>query len=189
MTYCFQLRKVKNRSLRAGSYNKKNIHVAGEFLKKDAKNEVIIIDLKELDIPAYDGDIETQGIPKSVALFAGYVADADAVIISTPEYNGSIPGPLKNLIDWVSRVRPMPWDAKPILLMGASPGMFGANRVLVEITVPLSRVAAHVFPKNFGLAYCDKAFDPNGKFINEGNQKRLETLLIEFYEFAKKFKH
>lgn len=176
-------------SLRTGSYNKKNIHCAAEFLKKDAKNEVIIVDLKELAIPVYDGDIEEKGIPKGVTKLADMIACADGVIISSPEYNGSIPGPLKNVIDWVSRVRPMPWAAKPIFLMGASPGMFAANKVIVELTVPLSRIAAYVFPKNFGLAFCDKAFDQNGALIDSDNQKRLELTITEFQEFARKLKN
>lgn len=174
-------------SLRTNSFNKKLLPLAAEVLKKDPMAQVEIFDIKNLNLPVYDQDIEDKGLPEGVLKFAKLVSDSGALVIASPEYNGSISSPLKNLIDWVSRVKPLPWASKPILLMGASIGMFAANRGLVESRVPFDKLTANVFAKNFGLANAGSAFDSLGNLVHEDDQKRLENAVQDFSVFANKF--
>src|SRR4051812_23259552 len=115
-------------SLRTGSLNKKLVAVAEKIISGKAENEVSIADIRSLSIPVYDGDIEAAGIPEGVKKLGSMIQAANAIVISSPEYNGSIAGSLKNTIDWISRLRPVPFEGKPVLLLGASPGGFGAIR-------------------------------------------------------------
>jgi len=82
----------------------------------------------DLQLPLYDGDVEAKGIPASVQLLSDQIAAADAVIISTPEYNKSISGVLKNALDWVSRTEGSPWTGKPVAIMSATAGRAGGER-------------------------------------------------------------
>jgi chromate reductase len=84
--------------------------------------------LAELAFPVYNADIEDKGFPEGVKTLASAVAGCDAVVISSPEYNGGMSGVLKNTLDWVSRIKPMPWKGKPLFLMAASPGALGGTR-------------------------------------------------------------
>lgn len=116
--------------------------------------------------------------------FIRRIQAANAIVISTPEYNGGIPGTLKNAIDWASRVDPIPFDGKPILLIGASPGGFGAVRGLWHTRVPLEAIGAFVFPEMFGLARAHQAFTDSGEFVDPKNIARLKELLEGFSKFA-----
>src|SRR5947209_2073082 len=115
-------------SLRAGSLNKKLLLATRELLRQMPACETSLADLKALNLPLYDGDIEAQAMPNGVIQLGQLVSEAHALIIASPEYNASIAAPLKNTIDWLSRLRPVPLQSKPILMMGASPGAFGAIR-------------------------------------------------------------
>ena len=112
-------------SLRAGSYNRQLLQLAADNLP-DGAELVVWEGLR--DLPAFDEDAE--GTPSlAVAGFRAAVADADAVLIATPEYNGSIPGALKNALDWGSRPRETAaFRSKPVAVIGASEGMLGAAR-------------------------------------------------------------
>src|SRR4029079_17470809 len=91
---------------------------------------------------------------------------SDAFIISSPEYNGSMPGLLKNTIDWVSRFRPQPFNQLHALLMSASPSMAGGNRGLWSLRIPLEHLGSRIFPDMFSLAMAHQAFNPDGTFVN-----------------------
>lgn len=173
-------------SLRKDSFNKKLIRLVHKWL--DAKYDAQILDLQTLNLPVYDGDIETsQGLPEGVKILAEAIAQSDAVIISSPEYNGSISSPLKNTIDWVSRVRPAhPWSKKPILLIGASTGALSAMRGLTHSQAPLLNLGAFLYPNLFGLGQAESAFDSNDELINKNNEARLQKLVQDFLSFAKK---
>ncbi|WP_439141365.1 NADPH-dependent FMN reductase [Planktotalea sp.] len=108
-------------SLRSGSFNTKLLNVAITSFG-DAEANVA-----DINFPLYDGDIEAQGIPDAVQAFAAQVADADAVIISSPEYNKGISGALKNALDWVSRVEGNVFRGKPTLVIGAAAGRTGGE--------------------------------------------------------------
>ena len=83
---------------------------------------------------------------------------SDAFILASPEYNGSMPGTIKNLIDWTSRFRPQPFDGKHGLLLSASPSLGGGNRGLWSLRMPLEHLGARIFPDMFSLATAHKAF-------------------------------
>lgn len=173
-------------SLRTDSFNKKLVKVANGLLLDSGNSNTKIVDLKTLNIPVYDGDIETAGIPDGVKSLAADIQKAKAIIISSPEYNGSIAGSLKNTIDWVSRIRPNPWEGKPVLLLGASPGYFGSIRALGVTRGPLETLGCFVYPQTFALPKAGEAFSPNGDLVDEGTKKRLASLLDSFSKFSNK---
>ncbi len=176
-------------SLRAESFNKKLVGVAQSILAIDSSCRTIVVDLKPLELPVYDADIEEkQGIPKGVKELGSHISSADAIVISSPEYNGSIAGSLKNTIDWISRLKPMPLTAKPILLMGASPGALGAMRALGNSRFVFDALGSYVYPQPFGLPQADSAFTSSGDLNDAAVRKRLESLLLSFMKYAKKLK-
>ncbi len=113
----------------------------------------------------------------------------EAFIISSPEYNASMPGHLKNVIDWVSRFRPQPFNERHALLMSASPSMVGGNRGLWSLRIPLEHLGARVFPDMFSLATAHKALTAAGD-LNDGTMaKRFEDNLIAFMNLAEAAEH
>ena len=168
-------------SLRKDSLNTKLLHMAAQHLSSPVSD---IANLNNLSIPLYSGDIETVGIPDSVQKLAKSIDQAQALIIASPEYNYSISGVLKNVIDWVSRVRPMPLKQKPVLLMAASPGPIAGIRGLWHTRVPLEGLGNYVFPDMFSLGGSFQAFDDNC-FVNPDDQKRFAAILDGFGSFAK----
>lgn len=175
-------------SLRKGSFNRKLAAQAVGLLKGSGV-EVDHADYREFEMPIYDGDLEAaSGVPPGGEELSRRIAAADAVVISTPEYNGGMPGTLKNAIDWVSRTDPDPIDGKPILLLGASPGALGAVRGLWHTRVPFEVMGAHVYPEVFGLPKAAQAFSENGSFTDPKTEARLKSLLEEYLGFAKRLK-
>ena len=120
-------------SLRQQSLNTGLLHAAGELLPAAATLEIVHLG----EIPAYDQDtIDAQGFPAAVQRLRDSIGAADALLIATPEYNYSISGVLKNAIDWVSRPGPnqeLPFDGKPLGMMGATPGLYGTVRAQVHL--------------------------------------------------------
>ncbi len=167
-------------SLRNDSLNTRLLHMAAQHLNCPASD---IANLNDLSIPLYNGDIEVAGIPDNVQKLAKCVEQAQALIIASPEYNYSISGVLKNVIDWVSRIRPMPLKQKPILLMAASPGAIAGIRGLWHTRVPLEGLGNYVYPEMFSLGGSFQAFDDNG-FVNPDDQKRFTTTLDSFENFS-----
>lgn len=112
-------------SLRADSLNTKLAALAARVAERGGAT-IDHASMRDLDVPSYDGDIEReQGIPKGAEEFRRRLSESDAFIVSSPEYNGSMPGAIKNLIDWASRYRPQPFDGKHGLLLSG----VGADRV------------------------------------------------------------
>lgn len=173
-------------SLRKDSFNKKLVLVANQLLQ-DTNIETTVVDLQPLELPVYDGDIEAKGIPLNVQMLSQFVNEADALIISSPEYNGSISSPLKNTIDWLSRVKPMSISKKQILLLGASPGELGAMRGLLHSKMPFEALGNFVYPRVYGLPKADQAFGENNKLADAKRQENLAKLLNEFVEHCKNF--
>jgi len=173
-------------SLRVDSLNKKLIRVAKLITENQNNVESTLVDLKDLHLPIYDGDIEAKGIPEGVQKLSQLVGEADAIIISSPEYNASISSTLKNTIDWISRTKPMPLSKKQILLLGASPGELGAMRGLIHTKPSFETLGNYVYPSVYALPKADKAFDEEGKLVDPARHERLQKLVNEFIGYAQK---
>jgi chromate reductase, NAD(P)H dehydrogenase (quinone) len=145
-------------SLRADSMNRKIAALAARVAEESGAT-VDLAMMREFDIPAFNADLEkAQGIPKGAHELQRRLTASDAFIIASPEYNASMPGLLKNVIDWTSRFRPQPFDGRHGLLLSASPSMSGGNRGLWALRIPLEHLGARIFPDMFSLAMGHKAF-------------------------------
>lgn len=174
-------------SLRKGSFNRKLAAQAAEILRSQPSWEVDHADFREFEMPVYDGDLEEQiDSPPGAVKLGKRIQEADAIVISTPEYNGGIPGPLKNAIDWISRLEPNPLEEKKLLLIGTSPGALGAVRGLWHTRVPFEAMGTFVYPLMFGLPKADQAFDESGNFLDAKFKGRLQELIGEFLKFVEK---
>jgi chromate reductase, NAD(P)H dehydrogenase (quinone) len=145
--------------------------------------------IADFDAPHFDQDIETEeGIPAGARAFADRLNAADGLIVASPEYNASMPGVVKNLIDWASRIRPQPFNGKQALLMSASPSMVGGNRGLWSLRIPLEHLGMRVYPDMFSLAQAHKALEANG-IADQMLQKRFEQTIGGFMELVEAAKH
>jgi chromate reductase len=143
-------------SLRAGSLNAQLLRLAAEELPEGV--ELQIHD-GLADIPAYDQDLDDL-TPHAVAELKDAIADADAVLLVTPEYNGSIPGFLKNALDWVSRpIAESPMRGKPVAVIGASPGQFGAIWAQRDLKKVLGIMSARVLDAELAVAKADRRLE------------------------------
>lgn len=162
-------------SLRADSLNTKLLHAAAELV--DGEVEFEMWDgLKA--VPPYDEDDEAGMPPLTVARLRSTIANADAVLFATPEYNGSIPGQLKNAIDWVSR--PMatnPLRNVPVAVIGASPGAFGAVWAQAELKKVVGLIGARVIAAELPVAQADTRFDTDGRLIDDEIRERLAEVV------------
>jgi len=145
--------------------------------------------MRDFDVPSYDGDAESaHDIPKGAQELRRRLLENDAFIISSPEYNASMPGQLKNLIDWTSRFRPQPFDGKNGLLLSASPSMVGGNRGLWSLRIPLEHLGARVYPDMFSLAQAHKAL-VEGDIPDATLRSRFEKNIQAFLSLAEAAKH
>ena len=143
-------------SLRADSLNRKLAALGGRAAEQ-AGAIVEHMSMRDFDVPLYDGDLEkAQGIPRGAEELKRRLLESDAFILASPEYNGSMPGTIKNLVDWTSRFRPQPFDGRHGLLISASPSLAGGNRGLWSLRIPLEHLGARIFPDMFSLAMAHK---------------------------------
>lgn len=171
-------------SLKKNSLNRKLITLAAELARAEGA-EVDLAEFSEFDMPLYNGDVEqAQGLPEGALNLKRRVEAAGALILAVPEYNYSIPGVLKNAIDWVSRARPIPWRGRSVFLMSASPSPMGGVRGLWQTRIPLEGCGAIVFPDMFSLAHAHEAFDAAGKLKDGGLAARLEKEVVGFLRLA-----
>lgn len=150
---------------------------------------VDLASMREFDGPSYDPEIEARdGIPAGALELSRRLTSSDAFVIAAPEYNGSMPGLLKNAIDWTSRLRPQPFHERHGLLLSASPSMSGGNRGLWALRVPLEHLGARVFPDMFSLALAHNAF--SGESLADPRlQQRFEQNLLAFLDLAEAAKN
>ena len=161
-------------SLRQNSYNKALLRVAVQLAPKNTIIETF--DLEE--IPLFNQDLETMP-PQKVKEFKAKIKEADAILIATPEYNYSIPGVLKNAIDWASRpYSDNAFNEKPVAIMGASTGMLGTARAQYHLRQSLVFLNTHPVnrPEVF-VQYAPEKFDENGKLKDEKTQQQVTKLL------------
>ncbi len=176
-------------SLRKGSFNRKLIKLAVNAAQKKGV-EIELLDLLDYEMPAYNGDIETNvGLPEAAARLKQKLESAQGLIISTPEYNFSYPGHFKNTFDWVTRFQPMPWTNKAVLLLSASMSLVGGNRGLWHLRVPFEYAGGFVFPLMFSLASAHQAFNEKDELSNPDLAQRLEEMVGSFIRFAEHLKY
>jgi chromate reductase len=172
-------------SLRKGSFNKALMRLAQEVVPAGA-----CLDVFDLEgIPAFNQDLEAQP-PDKVREFKEKIRGADAILIATPEYNYSVPGVLKNAIDWVSR----PYgdnalEGKPVAIMGASIGMLGTGRAQYHLRQ--SFVFLNMFPLNrpeIMVPFVEKKVDQEGRIIDETTRRLVGELLYALIAWTRKLK-
>ena len=175
-------------SLRSDSLNRKLAALAARIAGENGAS-VEVASMRDFDLPSYDGDAESaQGIPPGAQELRRRLLENDAFIVSSPEYNGSMPGMLKNVIDWTSRFRPQPFDGRHGLLLSASPSLAGGNRGLWALRVPLEHLGARIFPDMFSLAMAHKALA--GDDIGDaGLRARFVQTIQAFLSLAEAAKH
>ncbi|MGH7676815.1 MAG: NADPH-dependent FMN reductase, partial [Gemmatimonadaceae bacterium] len=141
--------------------------------------------MEDFTCSSYDLDDEESGLmPEGAQRLKDRLLANDAFIIASPEYNASMPGVLKNTIDWVSRFRPQPFTRKQGLLMSASPSMAGGNRGLWALRVPLEHLGARVYPDMFSLAQAHQAFAENGTIKDAKLQSWFESNIACWLELV-----
>ena len=163
-------------SLRLDSYNRKALRAAERFAS-EAGASVEEIDLKELNLPLYDGDIEARGFPESVQKLKSVVESSDVLLIASPEYNHSISGALKNAIDWLSRGKNS-LDGKTAAIFGASPGLFGTMRGQAHLRQILAalNVTTASQPQVF-IRLANEAFNSDGSLQDVKLHNQLKQLI------------
>jgi chromate reductase len=169
-------------SLRKGSFNRMALAAAQAL----APEGVVIEPCEIRDIPLYDGDVEAStGLPAAVVAFREKIAAADALLIVTPEYNSSVPGVLKNAIDWASRPPSQPFDGKPVAIMGASPGALGTVRAQLHLRHILANVNAHVLPQpQVMIAGAGQRFDAQGQLTDAATRDFVRNLLTALRSYT-----
>jgi len=164
-------------SLRKGSYNTMLLNSALQLLPTDVSMEIISIE----DIPLYNGDLDLPSVkhrPQPVEHFRKMLADSDGILISSPEYNYSIPGGLKNAIDWASRGEDSPLLRKPVAVIGATTGLWGTTRMQLAFhNVFLYLDMKPLYKPEVLVAQAEKKFDKDGKLIDEMAKKLLKQKL------------
>jgi chromate reductase, NAD(P)H dehydrogenase (quinone) len=171
-------------STRTGSFNRSLLRAAAEVVPKDSTIEIASIK----DIPLYDGDLEKEhGVPRAVEELKQRIVDADALLLVTPEYNNSIPGVFKNAIDWLTRP---PKDiarvfgGRPVVLMGATPGAGGTRLAQAALLPVLATLGARPFlGKPVYVADAKKAFDQDGRLVDDAIRERVKDVLTAFVRF------
>jgi NAD(P)H-dependent FMN reductase len=174
-------------SIRSGSLNRKLLAQAIEVLRPQA--ELDHAELRDVPLPIYDGDLEAAtGVPEAARRLAERIAAADGLVLASPEYNNSIPGALKNAIDWMSRLKPhQPFKGKPVLLIGASPGPYGAVRSQMALRQVMTALFAIPVPNQVAVPHADQAFEADGRLKDAKTRAALERACAELLRLAAAF--
>ncbi len=162
-------------SLRRDSHNTALLRSAGELLPEG-------VDLEHWDglkaVPPYDEDDDLESAPAAVAALRDAVAGADAILFATPEYNHSIPGQLKNALDWASRpLATNPLRNKPVAVVGASMGAFGAVWAQAELRKVLAATGARVVEGEVAVGHAQTKFDAEGRLEDEALREQLAEVV------------
>jgi len=169
-------------SLRHDSYNTRLLEAAAELAPAGVELEVYG---GLSTIPPYDADLDALGDPAAVAELKRLVGGADAVLIATPEYNASIPGQLKNALDWISRpIKENPLRNLPTAVVGASTGAYGGVWAQAELRKVLGILGARVVEGEVAVPHADQQFDENGRFGHEEIRAQLSELLDDLVAAA-----
>ena len=170
-------------SLRKGSYNRSLLRAAAELMPEGAKLEVFDLE----GIPAFNQDLEPV-MPDKVKELKAKIKTADAILIATPEHNYSVPGVLKNAIDWASRPSgDNSWLGKPAAIMSASTGMLGGSRAQYHLRQTFVYLDMHPVNKpEVMVNFAAQKFDQSGKFTDEKGREVLGLLLKALIDWTRK---
>lgn len=170
-------------SLRAGSFNTAALRAADE-LKPDGVT-IAMADISA--VPIFNQDVLDTGLPASVVALVNQIADADAVMIATPEYNYSIPGVLKNAIDWISKAPDQPFKGKPIAIMGASPGTIGTARSQYDLRKVFVALDGYVLNQpEIMITAAHTRFDASGKLTDDATRTLIAKQIAALREWAER---
>jgi len=170
-------------SLRKGSYNTLALRAAQKLVPQGVSMEIADIS----QVPMYNDDVRATSVPDAVLALREQVRLADAVLLVTPEYNFSIPGVLKNTLDWLSRPPEPPFEGKPVAIMGASPGVVGTARVQYHLRQVL--VFMNTFTVNKPEVFINLApgkFGPDGELTDEPTAQIIRQLLVSLQELRQR---
>jgi len=164
-------------SLRKGSYNSMLLKAALQLLPTDVSMDIVSIE----NIPLYNADLDVPAAkkrPETVEHFRKMLTDADGILISSPEYNYSVPGGLKNAIDWASRGEDSPLLRKPVAVIGATTGLWGTARMQLAFhNIFLFLDMKPVYKPEVLVAQAEKKFDKQGNLIDEIAKKLIKQKL------------
>jgi chromate reductase len=172
-------------SLRKGSYNRMLMKTAQLLLPPNTSLEIFALD----DIPPFNADLETN-MPEVVREFKQKIRAADAILIVTPEYNYSVPGVLKNAIDWASRPYPdNSFQGKPVALMSASTGMLGGARAQYHLRQTLVFLDMHPVNKpEVFVTFAAQKFDEEGHLTDEKTRDVVKDMLVKLADWTRRLK-
>ncbi len=170
-------------SLRTGSYNRLALKAAIELKPADMQIETFDI----APIPLYNEDVRGKGFPPAVEEFRNKIRQAHALLIATPEYNYSMPGVLKNAIDWASRPPDQPFNDKPAAIMGASGSLLGTARAQYDLRRSCVFLNMHLINKpEVMIAQAHNKFDASGRLMDETTRKLIAELLVNLAAWTRR---
>ena len=171
-------------SRRDGSFNHKLATHISRVVEAQG-GEADLARIIDFDMPFYNFDLqESEGFPDGAKNMVERISGADGWIITTPEYNWSVPAEIKNAIDWISRMQPVPIAGRSVLLTAASPSLVGGVRGLLHFRHSLESLGCWTYPKVFALAQANQAFDEAGGLANPDIAKMLETMVADYCSAA-----
>jgi len=176
-------------STRIDSFNKKLIHAAARIAKNTTAH-ITIADLGEYPMPIYNADEEKiHGLPSSVQSFQLLLRSHDAFLIASPEYNGAVPGLLKNALDWASRPIPgepplVAFSGKVAAILSASPGALGGLRGLLQLRMILWNLGLLVLPDQVTISRAHEAFSKDGQLMDKAKLEKVQHLITQLTETA-----
>lgn len=180
---------VFSASLRQGSLNTRLAELAAITIEAKG-GQVDLATMAEFDTPSFNADVQRDaGVPPGAVVLRQRLEACDGFVISSPEYNASMPGLLKNAVNWVSRFDPQPFNERHCLLMSASPSMAGGNRGLWSLRIPFEHLSARVYPDMFSLAQADRAFDGDHRIADERLMHRFEATVAGFMDLVEASKN
>lgn len=169
-------------SLRKASFNSALVRAAVELAPEDVTFDVYD-ELRE--IPSFDDDVRIAGLPASVERLGARIKAADALVIAMPEYNYSLPGVLKNAIDWASRIQPCPFAGKALGIMGASPGMYGTARSQYHLRQIAVFLDMHPINKpEVMVTRASDKFDAAGQLTDDATRKVVASFVVALRDWS-----
>lgn len=177
---------VISASLREESLNRKLARLVLKELKAH-RYQPKFIDLRDYELPLYNQDFEAQKfLPPKVKKLTKLIKEAQGIIIVSPEYNGGVPGGLKNMIDWISRQPHTPWQNKIYCLCGVTVGPLGTYGNFVNLSQIFLKLKGFVYGNYCGISFGEKAFDSKNQLVQPYDQKQLKSTISGFLKLIHK---